>query len=100
MKAQSSSRWHPKPRAAHSRPFSSRANTENPSSIYRDQESATDPAHLLQKFVDAHKIETLNVAGSRESKEPGIRSWVMEVLENAFFWSENHPGMLGGPGEG
>ncbi len=60
----------------------------------------SDPALLLQKFVDEHKIETLNVAGSRESKEPGIHAWVMEVLENAFFWSENHPGMLGGPGEG
>lgn len=60
----------------------------------------SDPALLLQKFVDEHKIEKLNVAGSRESKEPGIHAWVMEVLENAFFWSENHPGMLGGPGEG
>jgi len=59
-----------------------------------------DPALLLQKFVDEHRIETLNVAGSRESKEPGIYAWVMEVLENAFFWSENHPGKLGGPGEG
>lgn len=40
------------------------------------------------------------LAGSRESEEPGIHSWVIEVLENAFFWSENHPGILGGPGEG
>ncbi len=60
----------------------------------------SDPALILQKFVDEHKIETLNVAGSRESKEPGIHSWVMEVLENAFFWSENHPSTIGGPGEG
>jgi hypothetical protein len=60
----------------------------------------SDPAHVLQKFVDEHRIETLNVAGSRESKEPGIHAWVMEVLENAFFWSKNHPGTIGGPGEG
>jgi hypothetical protein len=34
------------------------------------------------------------------SKEPGIYRWVMQVLEDAFFRGENHPGMLGGPGEG
>jgi hypothetical protein len=54
----------------------------------------------LQRFVDEHGIKRLNVAGSRESKEPGIHRWVMKVIEDAFFWSENHPGILGGPGEG
>jgi hypothetical protein len=42
----------------------------------------------------------LNVAGSRESEEPGIYRWVSDVVEDAFFWSENHPPQLGGPGEG
>ena len=59
-----------------------------------------DPALILQRFVDEHGIKTLNVAGSRESKEPGIYQWVMEVLEDAFFWDKNHPCVLGGPGEG
>ena len=59
-----------------------------------------DPALRLQKFIKEHGIKRLNVAGSRESKDPGIYQWVMKVLEKAFFWPENHPGMLGGLGEG
>lgn len=55
---------------------------------------------ILQRFAAEHRINILNVAGSRESKEPGIHAWVMQVLEDAFFWSETHPGILGGPGEG
>ena len=58
------------------------------------------PALDLQRFVGLHNIKRLNVAGSRESKDPGIHLWAMGVIEDAFFWSENHPGMLGGPGEG
>jgi hypothetical protein len=54
----------------------------------------------LQKFVDEHKIKTLNVAGSRESKDPGIYEWVKRLLADAFFWHEQHPALLGGPGEG
>lgn len=34
-----------------------------------------------------------------ESKEPGIHAWVMDVLEQAFFYDRLQPGMLGGPGE-
>jgi hypothetical protein len=59
-----------------------------------------DPVPRLVQFVEEHQIGSLNVAGSRESKEPGINRWVSQVLEDAFFWSENHPGILGGPGEG
>jgi hypothetical protein len=43
------------------------------------------PAGQLKGFVKEHGITVLNVAGSRESKEPGIREWVMGVLEDAFF---------------
>lgn len=50
------------------------------------------PALDLLKFITAHKIQTLNVAGSRESQEPGIASWVEGVLEDALFWSS--PGTL------
>ena len=53
----------------------------------------------LQKFVDEHKIKTLNVAGSRESKDPGIYEWVKRVLAGAFFWHDQHPALLGGPRE-
>jgi len=54
----------------------------------------------LKKFVGDHAIKVLNVAGSRESEEPGLWRWVYGVLENAFFWHHAHPGMIGGPGEG
>ena len=44
-----------------------------------------NPALRLQNFVKEHGIMRLNVAGTRESKEPGIHQWVMQVLEHAFF---------------
>jgi hypothetical protein len=59
-----------------------------------------DPAERIIKFVNENDIKVLNVAGSRESKDPGIYEWVKKVLAGAFFWSEDHPDMLGGPGEG
>lgn len=59
-----------------------------------------DCSKLLQAFVQENGIQTLNVAGSRESKEPGIYLWVMGVLERAFFFDRTHSGILGGPGEG
>lgn len=59
-----------------------------------------DPARALQEFVGRHQIKTLNVAGSRERETMPIYAWVMQVLEDAFFWSDNHLGILGGPGEG
>ncbi len=54
----------------------------------------------LKRFVSEHGIKTLNVAGSRESKEPGLHLWVTGVIEDAFFSSKAHPGMIGGSGEG
>lgn len=54
--------------------------------------STYQPALDLLKFITAHKIQILNVAGSRESQEPGIASWVDGVLEDALFWS--NPGTL------
>ncbi len=53
--------------------------------ISRASDSLFGPAQQLQEFVKEHGIKTLNVAGSRESKEPGIHQWVMRVLEDAFF---------------
>lgn len=38
----------------------------------------------LTNFVTTHGIGTLNVAGSRESKEPGIYRFAIEVLKEAW----------------
>ena len=59
-----------------------------------------DPALRAQRFVEEHQVKVLNVAGSRESEEPGIWRWAYQVIEDAFFWGQAHPNMLGGPGEG
>lgn len=58
------------------------------------------PEVLIQNFITEHGIKVLNIAGSRESKEPGIHQWAKEMLDRALFWSESHPTMIGGPGEG
>ncbi|MEI6070521.1 MAG: putative molybdenum carrier protein [Verrucomicrobiae bacterium] len=59
-----------------------------------------DPALPLQQFVAEHGIRRLNVAGPRASKEPGIWQFAYQILEDAFFWSENHEPRIGGPDEG
>jgi len=43
------------------------------------------PCVTLQEFVEDHGIKVLNVAGSRETKEPGIWRWAYQVVEDAFF---------------
>jgi hypothetical protein len=43
-----------------------------------------DVAQALKDFVTDNEILTLNVAGPRESKEPGVVQFVREVLEKAF----------------
>lgn len=58
------------------------------------------PSLELQRFAQEHGIRELNVAGSRGSKEPSLYWWVLEVIEDAFFWGKNHPYIFGGPGEG
>jgi hypothetical protein len=35
--------------------------------------------------AEEHKIARLNIAGSRESREPGIYLWVYQVIDDAFF---------------
>ena len=58
------------------------------------------PDMAVQQFISAHGVKMLNIAGSRESKEPGIHDWVKDVLTRSLFWSEANPNMIGGPGEG
>ncbi len=59
-----------------------------------------DPALPLQQFVAEYGIKRLNIAGSRESKEPGVGRFAYQTIDDAFFWSETHEPMIGGPGEG
>jgi hypothetical protein len=40
---------------------------------------------LVRRFIEEHAIARLNVAGSRESKEPGIQEWVATILTHALF---------------
>jgi len=59
-----------------------------------------DASLPLQEFVAKHGIRRLNVAGSRESKEPGIWRFAYQTIDDAFFWHLTHEPMIGGPGEG
>jgi hypothetical protein len=44
--------------------------------------------HALTDFLRSNKIEVLNVAGPRESKEPGVYEWTLTKLLG--FWSGIH----------
>jgi Circularly permutated YpsA SLOG family len=59
-----------------------------------------EPELLLLEFLREHNIGTLNVAGTRASKEPDIYKFVKYTLENALFPRPAHGTWLGGPGEG
>jgi hypothetical protein len=44
-----------------------------------------DLSGVLREFIEEHAILVLNVAGSREGKEPGsIYEFVMETLDGVF----------------
>jgi len=47
--------------------------------------AASGSAAELLEFIAAHHIRCLNVAGSRESTEPGIYAWASALLESALF---------------
>jgi hypothetical protein len=68
--------------------------------LARSRHSGEAPALLLHRFIAQHGIRTLNAAGSRESKEPGIYRWVTGVIENAFFGRQDRSGVYRKPGEG
>ena len=46
--------------------------------------ASQDPPGTLRQFVDDHFIETLNVAGPRESTDAGLSPFVRAVLSAAF----------------
>jgi len=43
-----------------------------------------DVVQALRDFVADNEIKTLNVAGPRASKEPGVAEFVRDVMEKAF----------------
>lgn len=43
-----------------------------------------EPELALAKFIRAHSITILNVAGTREAKEAGIYDWTRSVLDAAL----------------
>jgi hypothetical protein len=46
--------------------------------------------HALTDFLRSNKIEILNVAGPRESKEPGVYEWTLTMLRFSLsraFWN-------------
>lgn len=51
--------------------------------------AASGTAIALRQFIVACHIRRLNVAGSRESTEPGIYEWVSALLEEALFANAN-----------
>jgi len=53
--------------------------------------TSSDAAFLLQVFVVQNRVNVLNIAGSRESEEPGVYDFACSVLEGAFFSSKNIP---------
>ena len=46
--------------------------------------SVAEHEELLRRFIDQNEISTLNVAGPRESGEPGVGQFVIGLLEAAF----------------
>jgi hypothetical protein len=50
-----------------------------------------EPELPLLEFLSEHNIETLNVAGTRASKEPDVYKFVKYTLEQALFPRQNIP---------
>jgi hypothetical protein len=46
-------------------------------------------AQALRDFVEEHDIRVLNVAGSRQSKEPDLGAFVREILSRALLRAES-----------
>ena len=49
-----------------------------------EQAEQAEEAELLRRFIEQNEISTLNVAGPRESEEPGVGRFVAGLLEAAF----------------
>ena len=49
--------------------------------------AAIPHGQVLRDFVTANRIQRLNVAGPRASKEPGVAAFVRTVLDQAFAFA-------------
>jgi hypothetical protein len=50
-----------------------------------NQDSLRLEIQALTDFLCSNKIEILNVAGPRESKEPGVYEWTLAMLRFFFL---------------
>jgi hypothetical protein len=48
--------------------------------------SLDEKAQHLRDFIDSRRLATLNVAGSRESQEPGVYQFTLDLLRR--FWQQ------------
>jgi hypothetical protein len=53
--------------------------------LYLARNGGLDSPHMeLRRFITSNRVQTLNVAGPRASKEPQVAAFVHEVLGKAF----------------
>ncbi len=71
------------------------AKKHNKPCLHVSKADSNQPESEVTDFINQHGIKLLNIAGSRESKEPGINEWVQQVLNRALFSTES----LGGSKE-
>ncbi|HUJ00645.1 MAG TPA: putative molybdenum carrier protein [Usitatibacter sp.] len=53
-----------------------------------------DTARVVEEFVEAHRVRTLNVAGPRESRWPGIHARAYALLRTVFADLERGQGLI------
>jgi hypothetical protein len=54
--------------------------------IHLHPSGKVDPVAQLKDFITSNRVGTLNVAGPRESKEPGVYDFTLGVLRR--YWQE------------
>ncbi len=58
--------------------------------------SSFSAAEIIREWIKRNKIEILNIAGPRHSKEPSIYQSVFDILETTFYLDLIHTKMPGG----
>jgi len=48
---------------------------------------------LVRQFIERERPRTLNVAGNRESKSPGLTAATARLIEQVFALAESNPGI-------
>ena len=62
-----------------------------------DTTSSFNAGEKIRNWIEGKKIEVLNVAGPRDSKEPSIYQSVFDILETAFYLDVINAGMHHAP---